>query len=153
MIRYPNLVPECNVDTVFVEAIGYKGPSHASSITGVCSVLEKWRGPGKVIGFIDNDKKKPQYFYKFEKIQEFNRVSIYKHFKKEQYLVVVDPAMDKFIYDLGKGLGLRFSETYRLPHEFSPFLALTKKNAILKNRDFRNLLNTIIQKNPAEIQF
>ena len=57
MIRYPNLIPECNVDTVFVEALGYPGPNHAPSINQVCAILEK-RGPqGKAIGFIDNDKK------------------------------------------------------------------------------------------------
>lgn len=62
MIEHPNLIPECNVDTVFVEALGYKKPNHAPNINDVFKIFAKRKATEKLIGFVDDDKRKPKEF-------------------------------------------------------------------------------------------
>lgn len=149
MIAYPNLVPECNVDTVFVEMLGYKEPNHAPNINDVFKIFAKRKASEKLIGFVDNDKKKPKEFSTFVTIDRINDVSLLKHPDREAYLVVVTPAMDEFIFKLCKRLNINIPR--KLPGEFEAFKSFTKKAAIRNNADFRNLLNTVVQKNPLEI--
>jgi len=65
MIKHSFLVPECNVDTVFVEMLGYDEPNHAPNIHSVCSILENLPAKQSAIGFIDDDKKKPATYLIF----------------------------------------------------------------------------------------
>lgn len=150
MIRYPNLIPECNVDTVFVEALGYPGPNHASSINQVCAILEKRSAHGKAIGFIDNDKKRPAYLAEFDVVENLGNVRLLKHRTKRQHLIVVSPAMDRFIFDLCTELKINLAQ-YDLPIRFVDFMSKTKREAITRDPKFRNLLNTIRQRNPPKI--
>lgn len=150
MIDYPNLVPECNVDTAFVEAIGYRRPNHAANINQVSLILQK-QARKKVIGFIDNDKKMPSYFLEFNLVNEINDVALLKHNERDHCLVVVKPAMDEFIFNLSRNLEIDLSK-YRLPTTLKAFIKETKKHSIKNHNGFRQLLNTIIQKNPPEIR-
>lgn len=150
MILYPYLISECNIDTAFVEMLGYADPNHAPNMQQVCIMLEKQKENIKCIGFIDNDKKKPDYISYFKTEKELIYFSILKHEAKSQYLVVAKPAMDKVIYSLCKDLNIDLSK-YGFPNEFQAFLGKTKKLAIKSDKNFKNLLNTIKQKNPTEI--
>lgn len=150
MIEHPNLIPECNVDTVFVEALGYKKPNHAPNINDVFKIFAKRKASEKLIGFVDNDKRKPKEFFGFVIIDRINELSLLKHPDREHYLVAVTPAMDEFIFRLCKRLNIDIPK--KLPGEFEAFKSFTKKAAIRNNLDFRNLLNTIIQKKPSEIE-
>lgn len=77
--------------------LGYKGPNHADNIYQVLSLLVSGKLKGKAIGFIGNDKRKPPSFKEFKVIDNFKNVKLLKHDSKEYYLVMVNPAMDKFI--------------------------------------------------------
>jgi hypothetical protein len=152
MIRYPNLIPECNVDTAFVEMLGYIDPNHAPNISQVSSILEaKRNAKQKAIGFIDNDKKKPQYILQFKVLDGvIKNVKLLKHPDKEQYLVVVNPAMDQFVFTLCKDLDINITN-YKFPNNLKAFIGFTKKESIKNNTNFKNLLNAIKQKNPPAI--
>ncbi|HWK07614.1 MAG TPA: hypothetical protein VNS58_28480 [Puia sp.] len=150
MIDYPNLIPECNVDTVFVEMLGYKNPNHAPSISQVSAILEKKKANQKAIGFVDGDKKMPKYFDQFEVLDKINNVRLLKHPNKDQYLVVVQPAMDKFIFSLCNSLGINLAD-YHFPRELKAFIGFTKKQSIKNDSNFKNLLNTISQKKCLEV--
>lgn len=150
-MRHPNLIPECNVDTVFVEALGYRDPNHAPSVTQVCVILEKKSAKERAIGFIDSDKKMPAYLDQFKPIASSADVKLLQHSNKLQYLVIVMPAMDKFLFNLCQELGIDLTK-YRLPTQYKAFQELTKKESIRRNNDFRNLLNAICQKNPPAIE-
>jgi hypothetical protein len=150
MIRYPNLIPECNVDTVFVEVMGYPEPNHAPSINTVCTILEKKKVNEKAIGFIDDDKKKPAYLAQFKVVERFGDVRLLKHGTKNQHLIIVSPAMDRFIFTLCTELEINLTN-YDLPTRFADFLSKTKRDAIKRDAKFRNLLNTIRQRNPPKI--
>lgn len=150
MIAYPFLIPECNVDTIFVESLHYKSPNHAPSITQVSRIMEN-RPLQRAMGFVDNDKKQPQYFSNFVQIDYSTNVKLLKHKEREHYLVVVNPAMDEFLYKICQDLDIGLSK-YHLPRDFKAFKSFTKKDAIKNNIGFRNLLNTVSQKNPPPIQ-
>lgn len=150
MIRYPNLIPECNVDTAFVEMLGYLEPNHAPDIFQVCAILKKQSVNKISIGFIDDDKKKPEYISSFKLLQKLTHFSILKHSSLNQFLVVAKPAMDKVIFNLCQDLNIDLAK-YGLPTEWNAFLAQTKKESIKTNKNFKNLLNTIKQKNHPEI--
>lgn len=150
MIRYPNLIPECNVDTVFVEMMGYRQPNHAPSVNTVCAILEKKKPNEKAIGFIDNDKKKPAYLVNFGLVEDLGNVRLLKHATKRQHLVVVSPAMDRFIFDLCTNLEIDLAN-FGLPAGFAEFLSMTKRQAIRTDVQFKNLLNTLRQRNPPKI--
>lgn len=150
MIQYPFLIPECNVDTVFIESLHYQSPNHVLSINQVSNILEN-RPLQRAMGFIDDDKKKPKYFSDFIQIESVDHVRLLKHKVRDHYLVVVQPAMDEFIYCICKELEIDLSK-YKFPNELKAFINLTKKEAIKSNPHFRNLLNTIIQKNHPTIK-
>jgi hypothetical protein len=150
MIDYPNLLAECNVNTVFVEMLGYKNPNHSPDISHISSTLIGGKLKGAIIGFIDDDKRKPSYFSEFDLFDKVNDASLLKHPDRSHYLVVFNPAMDGFIYNLSRYLNVDLPH-YKLPGAFEPFMSMTKKEAIRRNSDFKNMLNTIIQKRPIEI--
>lgn len=151
MIRYPNLVSECNVDTAFVEMIGYMEPNHAPNIHQVSSILEKQKSAVPCIGFIDDDKKKPAYISSFKLFKKGRYISILKHPSKNQFLVVAIPAMDSVIHNLCTDLGIDLSK-YGFPKDFKAFLVRTKKIAIKNDKNFKNLLNTIKQRNTEDVE-
>lgn len=151
MIRHPNLVPECNVDTAFVEMLGYPDPNHAPDIYQVCIILDKTNATIPSIGFIDSDKKKPKYLSDFKLVEKGTYISILKHTDKIQFLVVASPAMDRVIYDLCQDLEIDLPR-YGFPKEFKAFLGCTKKEGIKRDAKFKNLLNAIKQKKHRDIE-
>lgn len=150
MIDHPYLIPECNVDTAFVEMYGYKRPNHAPGISQVSSILEKNMTKKRAMGFIDNDKRKPEYFKYFEVMEKTSNAQLFKHPNTHHYLVVVNPDMDTFIFNLCRKLEINLSK-YNFPTQYDAFVSFTKKPTIRNNSDFKNLLNTIHQKNSEEI--
>src|SRR4051812_35231774 len=110
MIDFPKLIPECNVDTIFVEMYGYKRPNHAPSITQVSSILEKKMGNQKAMGFIDNDKKQPEYFKNFKVVEKTKNAKLLKHPMQHHYLVMVNPDMDHFIFNLCRDLNIDLAD-------------------------------------------
>lgn len=150
MIDFPTLIPECNVDTAFVEMCGYRRPNHAPSISQVSYILEQKMSKRRAIGFVDNDKRKPKYFDEFNEIDRTNNARLLKHSNRHHYLVIVNPDMDTFIFNLCKELNIDL-QRHNIPRDFTAFVSLTKKESIKNNLQFRNLLNTIRQRNSAEI--
>jgi hypothetical protein len=150
MIKFPLLLPECYVDTAFVEMLGFKEPNHQAGISRVSTVLERKLASTKAMGFIDNDKRKTDYIRQFELIDQVNQLRLFKHPKRTHFLVAVDPAMDRFIFNLAQNLEIKLSK-YRFPSDFPGFLERTKKVTIISDPYFKNFLNAIAQKRPPEI--
>src|SRR5690348_6116999 len=121
MVKYPFLIPECNVDTAFVEMLGYHEPNHAPNIHEVMATLEKLPKKQAAIGFIDNDKKRPPYLSNFKPLASINNIRLLKHSDLNQYLVVAAPAMDRLVFDLCTRLEIDPLK-YKFPQQFKPFL-------------------------------
>lgn len=150
-MKHPNLIPECNVDTAFVEMLGYKGANHAPGITEVSNILERKMVNQTAFGFVDGDKKQPKYFNNFIVIKTTTNAKLLKHLVRNHYLVMVNPDMDRFIYNICRKLSIDLPK-YGFPSELGAFTTFTKKPAIKNDTQFKNLLNTINQRNPEELQ-
>jgi hypothetical protein len=58
--------------------------------------------------------------------------------------------MDRFIFDICAELEIDLAK-YGFPTRLAAFISKTKREAIIRDAKFRNLLNTIRQKNPPKI--
>jgi len=71
---------------------------------------------GFAVGVIDSDKRKPSYVNEFTEIAHTEHLSLLKHTNKAHYLIMVSPAMDKFILDCAEEEMVDLSE-YDLPSD------------------------------------
>jgi hypothetical protein len=152
-----HLIPECYAETEFAYAIFYefnRYKNHESGNDRVSKVLQTSRLNAKVkIGFTDKDKKNsPSYFNQFTLIDEIDNIA-FKHFKgTDQYLFVLNPAIDKFIWDEMHSLGLTPNE-FELPNEFDAFKKVLKKETIENNSGYKRLIKRLKSQNSKGVEF
>jgi len=141
-------VPECYVDTNLVESLlDTDGVNHQKGCNTVVNTMK-----GKVlkdsfaVGVIDSDKRKPSYVNEFKEIAHTEHLSLLKHTTKTHYLIMVSPAMDKFIIDCAEEEGVNLRE-YDLPSDLDAFKDQTKavstKNDVRFKRLFKKLKNNV----------
>lgn len=155
-------VPECHADTAFVRAMyfneGHRIPGddyqHASGTPWVKITMERAPEDGPaIVAFIDNDAKHtPNYFKEFQLVNLHPRVQFKKHRLTERYLVVVDPAIERFLMAEAQDLGIRLQD-YGLPEDFKQLRKVLKSTHANKNEGFLNLLQVLVEKTPAGVAF
>lgn len=97
-----------------------------------------------IVGTIDNDKNKPSYFENFKTEQETHNFILKKHKKekKRQYLIILKPAIEKFILKAAEQANIKPND-YKIPDNFNEFKNITKSQSIRHNQIFRNFLKKI----------
>ena len=147
MIR---IFSECFAETVFINYFVKLnnlniGVQHEFGISLVAKALEKVSNIDiKSIGWIDNDKKNiPIYFNNFEIVFESKNYILKKHFSKNQILICVKPAIEKFLITLLKDLDYDLNE-YQFTENFKKFRSITKKKSIEDNKNYEKLIKKII---------
>jgi hypothetical protein len=139
-------VPECYVDTNLVESLlDSDGVNHQKGCNTVVNTMKgKLLNDSFAVGVIDSDKRKPSYVNEFTEIAHTEHLSLLKHATKAHYLVIVSPAMDKFILDCAEEEDVDLSE-YDLPSDLNAFKNQTKavstKNDVRFKRLFKKLKN------------
>jgi hypothetical protein len=152
-----HLIPECYAETEFAFAIFYefnRYKNHESGNSRVSKVLLTSRLNAKVkIGFTDKDKKNvPTHFDKFALIDEIDNVA-FKHFNgTNQYLFVLNPAIDKFVWDELHSLGLSPDE-FEMPNDFDAFKKILKKESIENNNGYKRLVKKLKSQNSKGVEF
>ncbi|GAB3715353.1 hypothetical protein GCM10027592_55870 [Spirosoma flavus] len=94
------LYPECHADTALITYFvsNQQIIEHAAGINEVSKSLETVRSDATVlIGIVDNDKHKPRYLRQFEPIDEQNKVSFLHKPNSNQYLIIIDKAIETFL--------------------------------------------------------
>ncbi len=135
-------MPECYGDTLLVELLGFKKPNH--QVEGINQVLKEMevRMPKQVaVGVIDFDKKiQHPYYQQFYQVDELNGLVKKKHPDRNHYLIMVTPALEKFILKSADECGIEspFSEK-RLKD-------ISKTQTAENNQQLKQFLNRIIQK-------
>ena len=140
------IVPECYVDTNLVESLLHSdGVNHQKGCNTVVNTMNgKVLNDSFAVGVIDSDKRKPSYVNEFTEIAHTEHLSLLKHATKAHFLIMVNPAMDKFILDCAEDEGVDLSE-YDLPSDLDAFKNQTKavstKSDVRFKRLFKNLKN------------
>jgi len=145
-------VPECYIDTTLTEFFvkDKKLIVHEQGIHGVAKnfiQIDEARPELTIVGIIDNDKKTPRHFDNFEIVSNENNVILKVLPNKQHYLIVLSPAIERFILDCSQEAKLDLKE-FNLSYILKEFKRITKKESIKENPDFRNLLLRLKETSP-----
>ena len=143
--KFLNVIPECYVDTNLIESLIGADVNHQHSCTKVIGILNKQLKDKFAIGIIDKDKVQLGYIKECEVLASTDHLILMKHRLRNQYLITVSPAADRFILDCTVSEGIKM-EDYNLPSDLKEFIKVTK--CVTSNRDtrLRNLFK-ILSKN------
>ena len=142
-----NVIPECFIDTNLIEFLLNAKVNHQHCCNNVIKALNNKKDEF-AIGIIDKDKRAVAYIKDCEKIREINRLNFFKHRARNQYLITIFPAADRFIFNIAKEEGVNLSD-FDLPTEFEDFLEETKTETSNQDQRFKKLFKEI--KNHKEI--
>jgi hypothetical protein len=155
-------VPECWAETIMVQWLFLDGRSskgddfcnHADGIASVAKALKMKDVKDYVsVGFIDDDKKNvPLYFSEFRIIENGQAVDFKKHPDSQDYLMVVRPAIEKFLLLQIKEIG-KSPVDYQLPAEFELFKKTLKRMSIKDHMGYQKLITDLSANRPPGIDF
>jgi hypothetical protein len=94
------LYPECHADTALVSYFVADSQiiEHAAGINEVSKSLQTVKSDATIlVGIVDNDKHKPRYLREFETIDELNKVCFLHKPDSNQYLIIIDKAIETFL--------------------------------------------------------
>ena len=150
MMKDLRFVPECYVDTNFVESLlETDGVNHQKGCNTVVNTMKgKVLNDGFAVGIIDSDKRQPSYVKEFTEIAHSEHLSLMKHNVKPHYLVMIKPAMDQFILDCAEEQGVCMSD-FSLSSDLEGFKKQTKAVYTKHDIRFKKLFKAI--KHNAEI--
>lgn len=138
------IVPECYVDTNLIESLlETDGVNHQKGCNTVVNTMKgRILNDGFAVGVIDSDKRQPSYVKEFTEIAHTIHLSMMKHKTKPHYLILVRPAMDKFIFDCAEEQSVDVRD-YELSADFDDFKNQAKtvnsKNDVRFKRLFKRL--------------
>lgn len=100
----PNLqiLPECYADTALI-SLFVSDPLTVVHISGITNVAKEMQeaasreNAGIRIGLVDNDKRVPPYLLTFDIVSEQNKVFLKRKGMSDQYLIVIDKAIESFL--------------------------------------------------------
>ena len=142
----PNLqiLPECYADTALV-LLFVSDPLtvvHIFGIPNVAKEMQEAAGRGNVgirIGLVDNDKRVPPYLLTFEIVQEQNKVFLKRKGMTDQYLIVIDKAIESFLLWNARQIDLNVAD-YGFVDDIRLFGKVLKTSAIGNNPNYLRLL-------------
>jgi len=93
-----NLISECYIDTLVVKTILNIEPIHQEGIDNVLKTMKLEFFQDFAVGIIDNDKNVLAKIDSFAFVCQYNnQFYIHKHIELSQYVILISPAMEKFI--------------------------------------------------------
>lgn len=140
--RKPYIMPECYVDTNLIEYLVKAGVNHQHSCTKVVGLLKNKFADKFAIGIIDKDKVELGYIKDCNTVAETKHLTVMKHKSVHQYLITVEPAIDKFILDCATEQKVN-PEIYDLPSKLKDFTKVSKSVTSNDDRRFKELFEAI----------
>ena len=141
-----DIIPECYIDTNLVETLLQIGTgkehavNHQKGCNNVACTMRK--NDGFAVGVVDTDKKQPSYWGEFVLIKDSQHLSLKKHESLPQYVIFINPAIERFLLDCAKESGLDLQD-YGLPSNFDEFRHLTKDVDSKRETKFKNLFKAL----------
>ncbi len=143
-----HFVPECFAETQLFKGLFSELNSviwnHAQGISNVAKILEKDDNPGYMnIGIIDDDKKNvPSFFDDFMLIESSENFTFKKKPNSNDYIFILNPAIEKFILKQLEYCGLNPSN-FSLPDDFKSFKKSLKRTSIVNHKGYEELISSI----------
>lgn len=144
MNRAYNVLPECHADTLLIDLIGFKNPNHQPSIGAVANTMKDKMEKQLAIGVVDDDKRTPKYFEKFEIVESKDGLIRKKHPDNKHHIIVLQPAFEDWIFNAADDLGID-PKKYGISNK-KYFRKITKDQNVHKNDNVKQFLNAIKQK-------
>lgn len=152
-----HFIPECHAETEMVKIL-FKGldfyKNHQKGIDKVSKVLKSDKMMGKYnIGFVDNDDHNiPKHFDEYNILNEQNHVIFKKHQERNRYLIIVDPAMERFLhYQLDEIQ--KTPSDFGLPNDFKQFRHVLKNSQLERNENYKRMIRELQHANTSGISF
>lgn len=124
-----HIIPECYIDTKLIKVLvppNSKGYNHQKGCNNVVNVMKENFRDDFALGIIDNDKREVGYLEEFETIYTIeNSLELYKHSEKHHWIIIICPAMERWIFNSLEELGLDIEE-YGFPNDMKAFCKITK---------------------------
>lgn len=141
------LFPECHADTALVRFFipNDQLVVHISGIQNVAKEMKETldREDASIrIGFVDNDKRVPPYLLMFKTIIHENKVFLKRNGLTNQYLVVIDKAIESFLLWNTQQVDLDIA-IYGFANDIKLLGKALKTSAIESNLNYRQLLTDL----------
>lgn len=155
-------VPECHVDTALMWVLlswRLRFINHQHGISKVATALQRHATTSDtiVVGMVDADKQFDQSIYLREFVELPHEAchvpggsfQVRQHPTcSTQFLIVLQPACDRWLFQTATAAGLRLSD-YGLPPTLTAFLDVTKQRGAENLPELKRLLYAIRQARPA----
>ena len=133
--KFLQVIPECYVDTGLMEYLLDAGVNHQHCCSKVVRQLNVTFKDSFAIGIIDKDKVEMGYIKECDEVASTGKhLTLLKHKTRNQFLITINPAIDRFILDSAKEEGVK-PENFGLPSTLKDFIAVSK--AVTSNQDVR----------------
>lgn len=148
-----DIIPECYIDTNLVETLLQIGTgkehtvNHQKGCNNVACTMRKI--DGFAVGVVDTDKEQPPYWGEFDPIKDSQHLSLKKHESRSQYVILINPAIERFLLDCAKEAGLDLQD-YGLPSNFDELRDATKNVCAKGEPKFKRLFKAL--QNHEEMQ-
>ncbi len=145
-------IPECYADTALIAFLAGSVAivDHALTISQVASEMKKVSQNTEIkdfilIGLIDDDKHKPPYFNDFQEFDRGQRVSFRRKASTNQYLIVLEKAIETFLLHNAEAVGLNMPD-FGFSDNLRDFKHQLKRMSIGSNVDYLKILTELKQK-------
>jgi hypothetical protein len=141
-------LPECHADTTLVLFLTKNDSRviHAPGYPEVGVTMRKANNNIRLIGFVDDDKRVPPYFDDFEIIDSVDRVILKKKSDKQQYLIVIQKAIESFLIWNAEQVGIDLTD-FGFPTDVKSLGNRLKSLQIEKDESFQALLAALDNQN------
>ncbi len=141
-LDYPNVIPECFVDTNLMQYLLNGTVNHQHCCSKVVGTLKGKFSDRFAVGIIDRDKVELGYIGECDEIASAAHLALFKHKTLPHYLITVKPAIDRFILDNAEAVGVK-TEDFGIPSDLKGFTMEAKKVSSNKDERFRGLFVAI----------
>lgn len=141
-LDYPNVIPECFVDTNLMQYLLNGTVNHQHCCSKVVGTLKGKFSDRFAVGIIDRDKVELGYVRECDEVAKTKHLTLFKHRSLPHYLMTVEPAIDKFILDNAESVRIK-TEEFGIPSDLKGFTVEAKKVTSNKDARFRGLFVAI----------
>lgn len=152
-----HVIPECYIDTRLVKALvpPLMRYNHQHGCSNVAKQMQEKLEGDFALGIIDKDKKALKYLDECQLVCEQDGfLQLLKHQTQNHFLIIIRPAMEKWILNTAKSSGLSLPD-FGLPADLDKLCDLTKTAKGDKEdpnvQKFGSLFRALRQSNPPSI--